>query len=204
MIKSMIKKVFKSLHLYLKDKKLYLRNLYAQDLILNNIRSQGGEIEKPFMPFDSEKLLFTPPIYIGPYCHLYLRANLVIGKGTIIGPRFTVHSANHRYEGNMVPYDDVYEAKNIIIGKNVWIGSDVMVLPGVTIGDGAIVGAGSVIAKDVPNCAIVCGNPCKVVKFRDINRYDQLVKSQKIYLELKALGKTETDESKRIKILCKD
>lgn len=201
MIKLSINKICKLLVLYYKDRKSYMRDLYAQDLIYNNLKSKGGEIEKPFMPFDSDKLLFTPPIYIGPHSHLYLRANLVIGKGTIIGPRFTVHSANHRYEGNMLPYDDVYEAKKIVIGQNVWIGSDVTVLPGVTIGDGAIVGAGSILTKDVPNCAIVCGNPSNIVKYRDINRYNQLKKSQKTYLELKALGQTETDESKRIKIM---
>ena len=101
----------------------------------------------------------------------------------------------------MLPYDDVYEAKSITIGQNVWIGSNVMILPGITIGDGAVIGAGTIVTRDVPRCAIVCGNPCRIVKYRDINRYERLVKSQKNYLELKSLGLTEIDELKRIKII---
>ena len=53
-----------------------------------------------------------------------------------------------------------------MIGDDVWIGSRVIILPGVTIGKGAIVGAGVVVTKDVPEYAIVGGNPAKVIKFR--------------------------------------
>lgn len=54
---------------------------------------------------------------------------------------------------------------NITVGENVWIGSSVNILPGVTIGDGAIIGMGSTVTKDVPQNAIVAGNPAKVVKY---------------------------------------
>ena len=36
---------------------------------------------------------------------------------------------------------------------------------GVTIGEGAVVAAGSVVTKDVPDYAIVGGNPAKVIKY---------------------------------------
>lgn len=198
---SKIKNRYKLISLYFQDMKMRMRHLYMQDIIYKKIKAKGGEIERPFMHFNCDKLMFTPPIYIGPHSQLYLRANLRIGKGSIIGPHFIVHSANHRYEGDMLPYDDVYEAKSITIGQNVWIGSNVMILPGITIGDGAVIGAGTIVTRDVPRCAIVCGNPCRIVKYRDINRYERLVKSQKNYLELKSLGLTEIDELKRIKII---
>ena len=38
-----------------------------------------------------------------------------------------------------------------------------MLLPGVTVGCNALVGAGSVVTKDVPDFAIVVGNPARVV-----------------------------------------
>ena len=40
------------------------------------------------------------------------------------------------------------------------------ILKGVKIKRGAVIGAGSVVIKDVPENAIVVGNPAKIVKYR--------------------------------------
>lgn len=52
------------------------------------------------------------------------------------------------------------------IGNDVWIGHGAIIMGGVKIGDGAIVAAGAIVTKDVPPCAIVGGNPAKVIKHR--------------------------------------
>jgi acetyltransferase-like isoleucine patch superfamily enzyme len=57
--------------------------------------------------------------------------------------------------------------KKITIEDDVWIGANVTVLKGINIGTGAVVAAGSVVTKDVPNFAIVAGNPAKVIKIRN-------------------------------------
>jgi virginiamycin A acetyltransferase len=59
-------------------------------------------------------------------------------------------------------------AKNgkVVFGNDVWIGQDVIILPSVAIGNGAIVGAGSVVTKDVPDYAVVAGNPARVIRYR--------------------------------------
>ena len=43
------------------------------------------------------------------------------------------------------------------------IGSNAVILPGVTIGRDALVGAGAVVTKDVPDHAVVAGNPARAV-----------------------------------------
>lgn len=55
---------------------------------------------------------------------------------------------------------------DIILGSDVWLGHGALVLSGVKIGNGAIVGAGAVVTKDVPDFAIVGGNPARFIKWR--------------------------------------
>lgn len=57
----------------------------------------------------------------------------------------------------------------IVIKDDAWIGMNVIVLKGVTVGRGAIIGAGSVVTKDVPDWAVVAGNPAKIVKTLNSN-----------------------------------
>ena len=53
------------------------------------------------------------------------------------------------------------------ICDDVWIGARAIVLPGCKkIGTGVIIGAGSVVTKDIPDYAVVGGNPAKILKFR--------------------------------------
>lgn len=54
----------------------------------------------------------------------------------------------------------------IVIGSDVWIGSHAMIMSGVTVGQGAVVAAGSIVTKDVPDYAIVAGNPARIIKYR--------------------------------------
>jgi acetyltransferase-like isoleucine patch superfamily enzyme len=51
-------------------------------------------------------------------------------------------------------------------GNDVWVGANVTVMPGVTIGNGAVLAANSVVTKDVPDYAVVGGNPARIIKYR--------------------------------------
>ena len=179
-----------------------LKKLLSNEMDMMRIQEkvmQGGlQLETPFYIFDESKLTISPPVYIGPNSNLYLRGRLSIDSGTIIGPSLTVHTANHNYEGEALPYDDKYIASDVKIGKNVWIGAHCTILPGVSIGEGAVVAASSVVSKSVPNFAVVAGNPAKIIKYRDIERYNNNKSKKNIYLNLKRTGKTELNESKRI------
>lgn len=50
------------------------------------------------------------------------------------------------------------------IGENAKIGASAVLMPGIRIGRNALVGAGSVVSEDVPDDAVVAGNPARVVK----------------------------------------
>ena len=53
------------------------------------------------------------------------------------------------------------------ICEDVWIGARVIVLPGCKrIGAHSIIGAGAVVTKDVPDYAIVGGNPATIIRMR--------------------------------------
>lgn len=54
-----------------------------------------------------------------------------------------------------------------VIGNNVWIGAHSIILGNIKIGDNSVIGVGSVVVKDVPENAIVAGNPAKILKYKE-------------------------------------
>lgn len=55
----------------------------------------------------------------------------------------------------------------VVLEDNVWVGFDSVVLPGVTLGRGSVIGCKTVISEDVPPCAVVVGQPARVVRYLD-------------------------------------
>ena len=77
-------------------------------------------------------------------------------------------TAKEAYDNGTIGDNPDQEAINsapIVIKDKAWVGFNCIIMKGVTIGEGAVVGAGSVVTKDVPDYAIVGGNPAKVIKY---------------------------------------
>lgn len=53
---------------------------------------------------------------------------------------------------------------NVKVGEGAQIGAGAVVVPGKKIGKWALVAAGSVVVRDVPDYALVIGNPARVIK----------------------------------------
>ena len=114
-------------------------------------------------------------VRIGENSYINARGGICIGNNVKIGPKAFFWTWDHNYYApQKLPYDDICVKKPIVINDNVWIGADVKIVPGVTIGEGAVIAMSAVVTKDVPSCAVVGGNPAKILKYRDINVYNQL------------------------------
>jgi acetyltransferase-like isoleucine patch superfamily enzyme len=128
---------------------------------------------------------FSSKKHIGDDCHF--NGMSVIGIGTLhIGSHFhsgsgiLILTANHNYQSDTnLPYDEIDIERPVKIGECVWMGSKVIVLPGTEVGDGAVIQAGSVLHGKIPRCAVVGGNPAIIIKYRDSELFDKLVKEAK-------------------------
>ena len=102
----------------------------------------------------------------GKGCRIYAAGGISIGTHVMISPYVTLMTSNHRYVTQFSEIGNYDEYRPIVIKDDVWIGERAIILPGVTIGRGAIVGAGAVVTKDVPDRAVVGGNPARILKYR--------------------------------------
>ncbi|QKJ29716.1 CatB-related O-acetyltransferase [Mucilaginibacter mali] len=111
---------------------------------------------------------------------------LIIGKFCAIasGVQFIMNGANHQIEpistfpfaifengwekiNEGVDLTQKYPHKgDTVIGNDVWLGYQSLIMPGIKIGHGAVIASKSVVTKDVPDYAIVGGNPAKVIRKR--------------------------------------
>ena len=98
-----------------------------------------------------------------------------IGRRAVLAEDTVVYTQVHDYDNSdVLPFGWGFTYPETSIGDYAWIGIKCIVLPGARIGEGAIVQAGSVVMGVVPPCAIVAGNPAKVIGWRDIDHYNKL------------------------------
>lgn len=91
-----------------------------------------------------------------------------IGSNVMMGTDVLIVTDNHEFDSTDVPMiqQGHRPLAPVKIGDDVWIGSKAIILPGVTVGSGVVIGAGAVVSKDVPDWAIVVGNPARIVRYR--------------------------------------
>ena len=90
-----------------------------------------------------------------------IESEVFVGHGvTFINdrqPRATSESGKLQTEAD-------WACQRTLVKRGASIGSGSTLLGGITIGANALIGAGSVVTKDVPENAVVAGNPARVLK----------------------------------------
>lgn len=91
---------------------------------------------------------------------VYVWDGLRIQDNVFVGPSVT-------FTNDIFPrskeYSDIIPKTEISEGAS--IGANATILAGVKIGKSAMIGAGAVVVKDVPDYAVVVGNPGKVIRY---------------------------------------
>lgn len=131
---------------------------------------------------DLSKFKFDKTSHLKSGTFIECTGGVDIGMYFHTGRGLTIFSTNHNYDSEIaIPYDAESILKSVKIGDFVWCGANVTIMPGVNIGDGVVIGGGAVVTKDIPDYAVIGGNPAKVIKYRNIDKFLELKKEGKFY-----------------------
>lgn len=139
-----------------------LRQLFGENL------GAGSSIAPPLQGACVSTMRIGKNVFINSNLLAMARGGITIEDNVMIAANVQLLSNNHD------PYDLwILPCKPVHIRESAWIGAGATILPGVCVGRHAVVGAGAVVTKDVPDYAVAVGNPARVVKMLDPEKFEK-------------------------------
>ena len=139
-----------------------------QQEIFKDKIGEGSRVMSPLTAVRPNQLTIGKNVVVMNGCLMMSAGTITIDDNVQIAANVQLISNNHDpYERNVITCQPVH------ICKGAWVGAGSTILPGVTVGKYAIVGAASVVTKDVPDYAVAVGNPAKVIKYLDKEKFEE-------------------------------
>ena len=150
-------------------------DMQAKDRILRLFLGSVGRnvrVNQPFFIDYGYNISLGDNCFINMNCTLLDAGSISIGDNTLLGPDVKIYTSCHPLDGSERFWEETEGTtavktwtNPVKIGRYTWIGGGTVILPGVVIGDNVVIGAGSVVAESVPDNAVACGNPCRILKW---------------------------------------
>lgn len=137
----------------------------GDNVIIGRNAIMTAEICKEYDNPNGGGVCIAQGVSIGNNCEIDFSGGVKIGKLAHIAHHVQISTHDHGYDYRNKPVGKALE-----IGEGAFIGSRSVILHNCgRIGRNAVIGTGSVVTKDVPDYAIVAGNPAKIIKYIESN-----------------------------------
>jgi sugar O-acyltransferase (sialic acid O-acetyltransferase NeuD family) len=122
--------------------------------------------------------------YVEPQIHkdAIINTDVMVGKGSVVMAGAVINSSSKIGAHSIVNTNATLDhdvtvgdychispgavlTGNVIVEDGTQVGAGATILPGLKIGKWCIIGAGAVILNNIPNNAVVVGNPGRIIKF---------------------------------------
>lgn len=137
----------------------------------NNLRKGISEkLKNTFTTLIHKTAIISPSVNISE--GTVVMAGTIINADTTIGKHVIINTA--AVVEHECTIDDFVHISpnatitgNVSIGEGSHIGAGAIIIPNISIGKWVIIGAGTVVINDIPDYAIVVGNPGKIKKYNN-------------------------------------